>query len=86
MEFSVVTFLLIMVAMAFADVCWTLYFIDVEERKAHPAAFWSAMIILKRKQNLYCCRFYRCLHRYLWNPQVEITQRKTSCAIRIIPN
>lgn len=46
MEFSIVTFLLIMVAMAFADVCWTLYFIDVEERKAHPAAFWSAMIIL----------------------------------------
>ncbi|WP_394807909.1 hypothetical protein [Nitrosomonas sp.] len=46
MEFSIVTFLLIMVAMALADVCWTLYFIDVEERKAHPAAFWSAMIIL----------------------------------------
>ena len=37
---------MIMVAMALADVCWTLYFIDVEERKAHPAAFWSAMIIL----------------------------------------
>ncbi len=35
-----------MVAMALADVCWTLYFIDVEERRAHAAAFWSAMIIL----------------------------------------
>ena len=35
-----------MIAMAFADVCWTLYFIDVEERKAHAAAFWSALIIL----------------------------------------
>ena len=46
MEFSIVTFLLIMVAMALADVCLTLYFIDVEERRAHPAAFWSAMIIL----------------------------------------
>jgi hypothetical protein len=46
MEFSVIKFLLIMIAMALADVCWTLYFIDVEERKAHPAAFWSAMIIL----------------------------------------
>ena len=46
MEFSIVTFLLIMIAMALADVCWTLYFIDVEERRAHPAAFWSAMIIL----------------------------------------
>ena len=46
MEFSIVTFLLTMAAMAFADVCWTLYFIDVEARKAHAAAFWSAMIIL----------------------------------------
>lgn len=46
MEFSIVTFLLIMLAMALADVCWTLYFIDVDERRAHPAAFWSAMIIL----------------------------------------
>lgn len=45
-EFSFVTFFLIMVAMALADVCWTLYFIDVEERRAHAAAFWSAMIIL----------------------------------------
>ena len=46
MEFSIVTFLLIVIAMAVADVCWTLYFIDVDERKAHPASFWSAMIIL----------------------------------------
>ena len=46
MEFSIVTFLLIMVAMALADVCWTLYFIDVEERRAQPTTFWSAMIIL----------------------------------------
>ncbi|MBX3618082.1 hypothetical protein [Nitrosomonas sp.] len=45
-EFSWVTFFLIMIAMALADVCWTLYFIDVEERRAHAAAFWSAMIIL----------------------------------------
>lgn len=45
-EFSWVTFFLIMAAMALADVCWTLYFIDVEERRAHAAAFWSAMIIL----------------------------------------
>lgn len=46
MEFSIVTFLLIVLAMAVADVCWTLYFIDVAERKAHAASFWSAMIIL----------------------------------------
>ena len=46
MEFSFVTFFLIMAAMTVADVCWTLYFIDVDERRAHAAAFWSAMIIL----------------------------------------
>lgn len=46
MEFSVTKFLLIMMAMALADVFWTLYFIDVEGRKAHPASLWSAMIIL----------------------------------------
>jgi hypothetical protein len=46
MEFSIVTFVLVALAMAFADICWTLYFIDVEERRAHAASFWSAMIIL----------------------------------------
>src|SRR5688500_18957205 len=46
MEFSVVTFLLIVVAMAVADVCWTLYFINLAERKPHAASFWSAMIVL----------------------------------------
>ncbi|SOD41816.1 hypothetical protein SAMN06298226_2122 [Nitrosovibrio sp. Nv4] len=46
MEFSIVTFLLIVLAMALADICWTLYFIDVDERKAYGASFWSAMIVL----------------------------------------
>ena len=46
MGFSIVTFLLIMAAMAFVDVCWTLYFINLVERRAHTAAFWSAMIIV----------------------------------------
>jgi len=46
MEFSIVKFLLIMFAMALADVFWTLYFIDVEGRRAHHASTWSAMIIL----------------------------------------
>ncbi len=35
-----------MIAMALADVFWTLYFIDVEGRRAHHASTWSAMIIL----------------------------------------
>ena len=35
-----------MIAMAFVDVCWTLYFINLVERRAHAAALWSTMIIL----------------------------------------
>jgi len=46
MEFSFVKYFLIMVAMALCDVFWTLYFIHIEERRAHPASLWSAMIIL----------------------------------------
>ena len=32
--------------MAFANICGTLYFSNVEKKKAHTAAFWSAMLIL----------------------------------------
>ncbi len=35
-----------MFAMALADVFWTLYFIDVDSRRAHHVSVWSAMIIL----------------------------------------
>ena len=38
-EFSIATFLLIMAAMALADVWWTLYFIDVEEKKSSFCRF-----------------------------------------------
>lgn len=29
-----------------ADVCWTFYFIKVEERKAISAGIWSSLILL----------------------------------------
>ena len=32
--------------MAFANMCGTLYFSNVEKKKAGTAAFWSAMLIL----------------------------------------
>ena len=42
----ILTFLGVMVAMILADVCWTYYFIKVEERKAIAAGVWSALIIV----------------------------------------
>ena len=35
-----------MMAMIIADVCWTYYFIKVEERKAISAGIWSSLIIV----------------------------------------
>ena len=39
-------FFLVMFAMIIADVCWTYYFIKVEERKAVAAGIWSSLIII----------------------------------------
>jgi hypothetical protein len=39
-------FILVALAMIVADVCWTYYFIKVEERKAIAAGVWSALIIV----------------------------------------
>lgn len=46
MEFSFLTFVLIGIVMSFANMCGTLYFRNVAKKKAHTAAFWSAMLIL----------------------------------------
>ena len=46
MEISIVKFLLIMLVMVFANISGTLYFSNVDKKKAHNAAFWSAMLIL----------------------------------------
>ena len=42
----ILTFLGVMIAMILADVCWTYYFIKVEERKAIAAGIWSSLIIV----------------------------------------
>ena len=42
----VIKFILVMLAMIVADVCWTYYFLKVEERKPIDAGIWSALIIV----------------------------------------
>lgn len=42
----VVKFILVAIAMIIADICWTYYFLKVEERKAIAAGIWSALIIV----------------------------------------
>ena len=42
----ILQFLGVMIAMIIADVCWTYYFIKVEERKAISAGVWSSLIIV----------------------------------------
>jgi len=39
-------FALVVAAMIVADICWTYYFIKVEERRAIAAGIWSALIIV----------------------------------------
>ena len=46
MEDTVITFSLIIITMAFANMCGTLYFSSIEKKKAGAAAFWSAILIL----------------------------------------
>lgn len=46
MEFSITTFCLVTLTMGFANVCGTLYFINLGKKNAHAAAFWSATLIL----------------------------------------
>jgi hypothetical protein len=36
----------VMIAMILADICWTYYFIKVDERKSLAAGLWSALIIV----------------------------------------
>lgn len=42
----IIKFVLVMVAMIIADICWTVYFLKVEERKAIASGVWSALIII----------------------------------------
>ena len=39
------TFFLVVFAVCLADICWTFYFIETENRASVKAAFWSALIM-----------------------------------------
>jgi len=42
----ILTFIMVIIMMAIADICWTLYFIKIEERKSIQAGIWGSMIYL----------------------------------------
>ena len=42
----ILKFILVMTAMFLTDVCWTMYFVEVEKRKSIPAGLWGAAILL----------------------------------------
>jgi len=41
-----VQFILVFLAMAIADVCWTYYFIKIDERKSISAGIWGSAVYL----------------------------------------
>lgn len=40
------TYLLVILALTLADICWTMYFIETANKHAVKAGVWSAFIIL----------------------------------------
>ena len=45
MEFAI-KFILVMLSMILADICWTMYFIEVNKRRPIPAGIWGSSILL----------------------------------------
>ena len=41
-----IKFILVMLAMIVADVCWAMYFIEFDKRRVWAAGVWSAIIII----------------------------------------
>jgi peptidoglycan biosynthesis protein MviN/MurJ (putative lipid II flippase) len=41
-----VKFILVTLSMILANVCWTMYFIEVDKRQPIPAGIWGSAIIL----------------------------------------
>lgn len=41
-----IRFILVYLAVTLTDICWSMYFIETDNRNAMKAAFWSAFIIL----------------------------------------
>jgi hypothetical protein len=42
----IIKFILVTVAMFLTDVCWTMYFVEVEKRKSLTAGIWGSAILL----------------------------------------
>jgi len=42
----VIKFILVAAAMFLADVCWTMYFLEIERRRSVPAGLWGSAILL----------------------------------------
>lgn len=45
-SFSWMTFITVAIAVALADVCWTMYFIETSNKNAVKAGVWSSLIML----------------------------------------
>jgi len=45
-SFSWMTFISVAIAVALADVCWTMYFIETSNKNAVKAGVWSSLIML----------------------------------------
>ena len=41
-----IKFILVALAMVVADICWTMYFIEIDKRKVLASGLWSAIIIV----------------------------------------
>jgi len=41
-----IQFILVMLAMIVADICWAMYFIEIDKRRVWAAGVWSAIIII----------------------------------------
>jgi len=39
-------FILVMLSMILADICWTMYFIEVDKRRPVPAGIWGSAIMI----------------------------------------
>jgi len=42
----VTKFILVMFSMILADICWTMYFIEVDKRRPIPAGMWGSAIMI----------------------------------------
>ena len=42
----VIKFILVMFSMILADICWTMYFIEVDKRRPVPAGIWGSAIMI----------------------------------------